>query len=167
MTIILGKAVDRTHYEYEHRVTPVKVATHPSTIRLIAYWQQCEERGGLRMGRDIPARAIAALLKDLTVAEPVNDWADARIRLAGSGMAVHFGRDVSGALMSEIAGGAESDWRMLLAGAKSVIAHNRPGTIQQIILDDGREIQRQELTALPILAPDSDARWVLTGTFDF
>ena len=101
------------------------------------------------------------------MAEPVRDWADARIRLAGSAMAEYFGRDVSGELMSDIVGSEPRDLEMLLAGARTAIARNRPGIVEQILVDNGREILRQELTALPIYAPEGNARWILTSTFNF
>lgn len=162
-----GRSVERPHTELEHRMRGINMPTHPSTIRLIAYWQECEARGGMRMGQDIPARPIATLLQDLTVAEPVRDWADARIRLAGSAMVEYFGRDVGGALMSEIFAGEPRDCEMLLAGAKAAIARNRPGIVEQLLFDNGREVLRQELTALPLYAPDGNARWIVTSTFNF
>jgi hypothetical protein len=167
MAVVLGRNVDRSHYDFQHHIKIIKVPTHPSSIRLIAYWQECLSRGGMLMGRDVPSRAIASLLQDITVAEPVDDWKDARMRLAGSGMAAHFGRDVRGLLMSKIFAGEQSDMHMLLAGAKSVIARNRPGTVEHIISDDGREVLRQEMTVVPLRSPDDRARWSLTGTFNF
>jgi hypothetical protein len=167
MAIVLGRNVDRSHYELEHRMRGINMPTHPSTIRLIAYWQDCKTRGGMRMGCDVPDRAIAHFLQYLTVAEPVGEWADARIRLAGSAMAEYFGRDVSGALLSEIATGEAREREFLLAGVRTAIARNRPGIIEQILVDKGREVLRQELTALPLLAPEGDARWILISTFNF
>jgi hypothetical protein len=167
MAVVLGRNVDRSHYEFQHKITVVKTPTHPSSIRLIAYWQECLARGGMQMGVDVPSRAIASLLQDITVAEPVDDWADARMRLAGSAMMVHFGRDVRGLLMFEIFAGAQNDMRLMLDGARSAIARNRPGTVEHIISDDGREILRQEMTLVPVRAPSGDARWSLTGTFNF
>jgi hypothetical protein len=57
--------------------------------------------------------------------------------------------------------------RLMLDGARSAIARNRPGTVEHIISDDGREILRQEMTLVPVRAPSGDARWSLTGTFNF
>ncbi len=114
-----------------------------------------------------PARAIAALMKDVIVSEPIDDWQDARLRLVGSGMAAHFGRDVTGLCMNEVFAGELSDRDMLLAGARICIADNRPGTVEQTLLDKGKEILRQEMTAMPLLAPGGDAHWLLTATFNF
>jgi hypothetical protein len=165
--VVLGRIVDRSHYELEHRLAAVKTPVHPASIQLLAYWRECDARGGMRMGRDIPSRAIGALLRDLCVAEPVDNWVDARIRLAGSAMAEYFGRDVSGMLMSEIIGGSEEDWHLLMNGARYATAHNKPGTVEQTLLDKGLVVLRQEMTAVPIWSPDGDARWLVTGTFNF
>ena len=166
MAMLQARGVEQTRNGLEHRIRGINVPMHPSTIRLIAYWQECEARGGLRMDRDIPAPGIAPLLQDLMVAEPVRDWADAHIRLAGSAVAEYFGRDLDGARMSDIFADEPRDGEMLLAGAKTAIARNRPGIMEQILVDRG-EIQRQEMTALPMFAPDGRAQWILVGIFSF
>ncbi|MBS0275866.1 MAG: PAS domain-containing protein [Proteobacteria bacterium] len=167
MVMLQARGAERARSGLEHRIRGINVPMHPSTIRLIAYWQACEARGGLRMGRDVPASGIAPLLPDLVVAEPVRDWADAHIRLAGSAMAEYFGRDLDGARMSEIFAGEPRDGEMLLAGARAAIARNRPGIVEQILVGNGREILRQEVAELPIYAPDRNVRWILTSTFSF
>jgi len=167
MAVVLGRVVDQSHYVLKHRMTVVKTPTHPSSIKLIDYWRACEAHGGLRMGRDIPARAIGSLLKYLCVAEPVGDWTDARIRLAGSTMAEYFGRDASGLLMSEVNGSSEDDFRLMMNGSRYATTKNRPGTIEHALLDEGIVVLRQEMTTVPIWSPEGDARWLLTGTFNF
>jgi hypothetical protein len=168
MAVVLGRIFDHSHYDLEHRMTVVQTAAHPCSIQLLAYWRECDARGGMRMGRDVPSRAIGSLLKDLCVAEPVDDWADARIRLAGSTMTEYFGRDVSGMLMSQtIKGGRESDFKLMMNGARYATANNKPGTIDHLLLDEGRVALRQEMTAVPIWSPEGDARWLVTGTFNF
>jgi hypothetical protein len=168
MGVVLGRFVDRPHSDYEHRMTPVETPAHPASIQLLKYWRECDARGGMRMGRDVPSRAIGSLLKDLCVAESVGDWADARIRLAGSTMTGYFGYDVSGMLLSQIVeDGREKDFQLMMNGSRHIIANNRPGTIEQILLDEGRVVLRQELTVMPIWSPEGDARWLLTGTFNF
>ena len=167
MAVVLGRFVDGWHYEAEHRSRIVAEPVHPSTLLLLNYLRGCEAHGGMRMGHDIPARAIAMLMKDLIVAEPVGDWADVHLRLVGSGMAAHFGRDVTGMRMTEVFAGEMRDRDMLLAGAKRTVEINRPGTVEQIIAKDGKDILRQEMTVLPLRAPNGNARWVLIATFNF
>jgi hypothetical protein len=166
--VVLGRVVDRSHYELEHRMVVVQAPAHPCSIQLLNYWRACEARGGMRMGRDIPSRAIGPLLKDLCVAEPIGDWTDARIRLAGSTMTEYFGQDVSGKLMSEVVGGGrDRDFTLMMNGARYATTRNKPGTIEQTLLDQDRVVLRQEMTGVPIWSPDGDARWLVTGTFNF
>jgi hypothetical protein len=167
MSVGSGPYFEKSHYELEHRFRPVRSPEHPSTLKLIDYWKSCEAQGGMRMGRDIPARPLARLLRDLTVSEPIGDWEDARVRLAGSGMTEHFGREVSGLLNSEIFAGSAEDKQMMLAGARNVIARRRPGTVEHTLFDGERAVLRQEMTALPLLSPDGSAYWILIGTFNF
>jgi len=167
MAILPGRSIESAPSELEHRIRGINMPTHPSTIRLIAYWQECEARGGLRMERDIPAPQIASLMQDLMVAEPVRDWADARIHLAGAAMAEYFGRRVDGALMSDIFAEEPRDREMLLAEARTAIARSRPGVVEQILVENGHVVLRQEVTALPIYASDGKTRWILTSTFNF
>lgn len=165
--VVLGRIFDGSHYDLEHRMVAVPTPVHPCSIQLLNYWHECEGRGGMRMGRDIPSRAIGPLLKDLCVSEPIGDWADARIRLAGSSMTEYFGRDVSGMLMSEIHGGSENDWHIMMNGSRFVATRNKPGTVEQTLLDKGRVVLRQEMTVVPIWSPNGDARWLVVGTFNF
>jgi len=167
MSVVLGRFVDRSHYDYEHRFRVVAEPCHPSTLLLLAHWRSCQAHGGMRMGRDVPARAIAILMKDIVVSQPIGDWEDARLRLVGSAMSEYFGRDVTGLRMNEVFAGELSDRDMLLAGGKMCIANNMPGTVEQILLDEGKEVLRQEMTAMPVLAPSGDERWLLTATFNF
>ncbi|HEY1838360.1 MAG TPA: PAS domain-containing protein [Rhizomicrobium sp.] len=168
MAVVLGRIIDQSHYELQHRMEVVKAATHPGNLKLLAYWRECDARGGMRMGLDIPSRAIAPLLKDLCVAEPVGDWIDARIRLAGSTMTEYFGQDVSGLLMSQIIGdNRESDFQLMMNGARYATANNATGAVEHSLVDNGRVVLRQEIMVVPIWSPDADARWLVTGTFNF
>jgi hypothetical protein len=167
MAVVLEQIVDHSHYQYEHHYKFVREPAHPSTLQFIAYWRECEAKGGLRLGRDVPARPIAALLQNFTVTEPVGDWEDAHMRHAGVATVEYFGRDVTGSLLSEIIAGGEGELDMFLAGCRDTIAKNRPGTLEHMLLNEGREILRQEITALPVFAHDGKSRWILCGTFDF
>jgi hypothetical protein len=166
--ILLGRSVRDQQHEYEHSLSRVTVPVHPSTIRLCAYWENCQSKGGMRMGRDIPNRAIAPLLRHVTVAEPVGDWTDARLRLAGSGMSTHFGHDPSGRLMSELFVSNTEQLAMLLAGARAALAANTRGVVDHKVMHNGLVAMRNELVVLPVLPPEGDAQlWALVGTFAF
>jgi hypothetical protein len=69
--------------------------------------------------------------------------------------------------MSDIFSGEPRDGEMLLAEARTAIARSRPGIVEQMLVENGHEILRQEVTALPIYAPEGNVRWILTSTFCF
>ncbi len=50
--------------------------THRDARALLAYWRHCMEAGSFVMGRDVPARPIARLLRNLAIHEPLADGTD-------------------------------------------------------------------------------------------
>lgn len=167
MPLVLGQHLDRSFYEFDHRFEEVKGPTNPSARQLIAYWRACEAKDGLRMGRDIPARAIAPLLSHIMVFEPFANWEDAHVRYAGFGTAQYFGRDATGLLFSEIARGDRSGTlKQLLSETRDLVAQNRCRVLDHRALNDGAEVSRQELVSFPIYGPDGESRWFLSAAFD-
>ncbi|HEY5339235.1 MAG TPA: hypothetical protein VIJ85_13595 [Rhizomicrobium sp.] len=62
MPVVLGNHIDRSFYELDHRFVPVDEPSHPSSRQLIAYWRECEAKGGMRMGaifRRAPSRSCS------------------------------------------------------------------------------------------------------------
>lgn len=154
--------------DYRYELEPRKEPEHPSSRLLIDYWKTCEERGGMRMGRDIPNRALSKVLANVAVTEPVEDWRDGRMRLVGSALTHRFGRDITGVLISELF--VYDDPQMLatmLGGAKMAATKRRPGIATDRVLLDGVEKMRNEVVVLPVLAPNGETMWALTGTFQF
>jgi hypothetical protein len=164
---MLGQHIDRSFYELDHRFEELAEPTLFSIRQIIAYWRTCEAKGGLRMGRDIPARAIAPLLSQIMVYEPFANWEDAHVRYAGFGTAKYFGRDVTGLLYSEMAAGDRSGTLMpLFTDSRRLIAENRYRVLDHRALNDGIEVSRQELVTFPIFGPDGTSRWLLGAAFD-
>ena len=85
---------------------------------LIALWESQGARGGMRMGRDIPSRALAKFLPNIVISEPVGDWEDAHIRLAGSVYTERFGCDITGTLLARHLQGRSGGGRLLLMAGK-------------------------------------------------
>jgi hypothetical protein len=167
MPVILGKHIDGSYYGLDHTFAEVAEPAHKSSRHLIAYWRECEAKGGMRMGRDIPARAIATLLSQIIIYEPVANWEDAYVRYAGFGMAKFFGRDVTGLLFSEVEVGDRSGTlKQLFSDATSIVAESRCSVLDHRVSGEGVEIAHQELVRFPIFAPDGESRWILTAAFD-
>lgn len=167
MPVVLGQHIDQSFHALDHRFETVAMPTHPSAQRLIAYWQNCQAKGGMRLGRDLPARPIAALLGNVIVYEPIGDWDDARIRYAGFGMAKYFGRDVNGLLFSEIsAGNRDGSLKQLFSEARDLVREKQPRVRNHILMNEGIELARHQLVMLPILGPEGDRSWILNAAFD-
>lgn len=167
--ILLGRAsVLEPSENYRYVLEPRKAPEHPSSQLLLEYWNSLEADGGMRMGRDIPARALARVLANVAVTEPVGDWRDGRMRLVGSALTNRFGRDITGVLISELF--VYDDPKMLammLGGAKAAATRRKPNfALDRVLLGDAEKM-RNEVGVFPIWAPDGETMWVLTGTFQF
>jgi hypothetical protein len=134
---------------------------------LLECWREHEAKGGMRVGRDIPSRALAKLLPYILIAEPVGSWGDARIRLAGTALMERFGRDVAGEVISDAYAEKPDGASSLLAAAHDAAENRHPGLIDLRILMDEIEVFHLETVLLPIQSPDGTARWSLVGAFQF
>lgn len=153
---------------YRYSLEPRREPEHPSSCILIDYWNSCEERGGMRTGRDIPNRALSKVLANVAVTEPVDDWRDGRMRLVGSALTNRFGRDITGVLISDLFVYDDPQMlAMMLGGAKAATTKRRPGIATDRVLLEGLEKMRNEVVVLPVLSPDGETLWALTGTFQF
>jgi len=165
--VVLGQPVlnPTPQYRYVRKVCPT--ANHPRSLELMSCWRELEARDGMRMGRDIPSRALVKLLPHILVTEPVDDWKDARIRLAGTALIERFGRDIAGTLVSETyTQDVDGAALFLKLGARA--AHSRePGVVDTRIFVDGIEIMHLEIVLLPIYSPDGAGIWNLVGAFRF
>lgn len=119
------------------------------------------------MGRDIPCRAIARFLSNISVCEPVGEWLDGRIRLAGEILAQRFGRDTQGMLISELYQTDRDGGVLLLESARRAQASRQPGLLSARVCRDQFELMRFEVVALPIFGSDGIAELSMVGTFRF
>lgn len=161
---------ERVHKASEKFTYPKAVITepqHPNSKRLITHWRAYEATGGMRMGRDVPSRAIATFLSCISICEPLGDWMDGRIRIAGSILTLRFGRDIHGMLVSELYKDDPGGGRTLLENARRAQETRQPGLLSARVLADQHEVMRFEVVALPIFAADGLAQLGLAGTFPF
>ncbi len=166
-SIVLGKPVHTPSAEFRYPKTVIAVPEHPSSLELIEHWRTHEATGGMRMGRDIPSRAIAKFLSGIVVCEPVGAWADGRIRLAGSVLTQRFGRDIQGALIRDLYHNDPEGGDALLENARRAQETREPGLLSTRVCAGEIEVMRFEVVALPIWAPDATTRWSLVGVFRF
>ena len=121
----------------------------------------CKADGGFVIGRDIPSRPLSSVLRNIAVLEPVEG--DFHVRLGGTALLVRFGRDISGAHLSELYAPAtfarRSKW------LHDAIDGNRPLMHQIEMRQGNRKPLNFELIYLPVLAPDRRTPWALAGFF--
>ena len=119
------------------------------------------------MGRDIPSRIKAKFLPNLVVVEPIGDWTDGHIRLAGSLLMERFGREIQGMLISELYAIYPAMGDMLVESARRSEKTRKPGILSARICAGSVELMRFEAVGLPVFAPDGIAQWNLVGVFRF
>lgn len=164
--VLLGQSIHHPStldFRYEREIAESPV--HPSSLKLLTYWQECEVRGGMRMGRDMPARCLAKILSGLAVTEPIDDWHNGYIRLAGMIYTTRFGRDITGMTIREIYQNDPAGGEALLAGARNCARNWRTTTLRTRVLDGPVELMAFEILIVPLRAPNGRDAWVLTGTF--
>ena len=142
----------------------IAAPNHPKAQKLYAFWQEHAERG-IVIGRDVPSRPIADILKYIAVYEPVNDAADLRVRLAGTSMRRRFGDDITGKLLSELF--PPEDFRAHIEDARLSLVEGKPTIVDSRLGSGAVEQMHLEGVILPVLAPDQVTKWVLVGVFYF
>jgi hypothetical protein len=137
---------------------------HPSAKRLLAFWEN-RPADGLVVGRDFPSRVIADLLSYLTLWEPTQAGSDFRVRLAGAAVCRRFGRDVKGALFSELF--SADDFRHHFEETRELMQTGKAKVVESRLFDGNVQRLHQEVVILPVLAPNRIDQWVVVGIFYF
>lgn len=132
---------------------------------LLEQWRIRAGQGGFVVGRDVPSRALACVLRNLALYEPIEGAADFRVRLAGSAFIRRFGQDVTGFKLSQIYAPRNFAWQC--ADLQAVMSEGAPHITDVTLARDSRIYLRYESVRLPVLAPDRISVWVLGGLFCF
>ena len=165
--VVLGQPVLNPSPQYRYVRKVRTEANHPNSIALIACWREHEAKDGMRMGRDIPSRALSKLLPHILITEPIDDWEDARIRLAGTAMLERFGRDIAGTLASEIYTDDQDGAKLLLQLGRRASQSRQPSVVDTRIFVDGIEMMHLEIVLMPIYSANGADIWNLVGAFRF
>ena len=144
-------------------LAPLDAPKHPHARLLLENWRQREL--DFTIGRDIPARALGAVLRYLAVIDPVAGTDDYRVRLAGMAWLRRFGSDVTGATLSRLYEGLELEaWRRLL---REAIDGGEPACRDARVLGDNGLKLHYEILALPALASDGKTGCLMAGLFHY
>lgn len=158
----LAQWIENENTVSEYRI--IDTLSHPDAPTALRFWAR-RPHDGLRIGRDIPSRAIARLLSHVIVYAPFADGSNAMVHLAGSGLRMRFGRDITGLKLSQVF--VPEDFQVRLAAINDVITRGEPRLAEIVHRASGIEVLRMEILALPVIAPNGNDRWVLTFAFYF
>jgi len=154
---------DSTSSDLEEIRTRIDAPTQHGAQLLVDHWRVCVANGGFVVGRDVPSRPIASVLRCLALYEPIEGTAGFRVRLAGTAFMRRFGKDITGLNLSEIY--APPSLAVQHGNLTQVIASNEPFIWNVSAAGDGRQFLRYEAVRLPVLSPDRKERWVMGGLF--
>jgi hypothetical protein len=141
---------------------PVPEPRHPGTSLLLEHWQKGEEEGGFRVGRHVPSRALAGILRNLALYEP-DDAGEFHVRLAGTAFRRRFGRDITSLALSQIY--RPSDYPPVRERVSRVLAERRPSVYEVSLARGDRVFLRFETVRMPVLSRDGASTWVMGGLF--
>ena len=147
---------------------PANEPVHPGSKLLTEFWRAREAAGGFVVGRDVPSRALAKVLQNLALFEPVvcsTGVTDLRVRLAGDGLRLRFGRDVTGEKLSELFDHEEFD--MHIAQTRIALNAGSPLFLRSELRHGSPVERRLEIVILPVWNRTRTERWILAGVFYF
>jgi len=153
-----------TRAEGFHEVfTVMREPSHYDARHLFDFWRGRNDEGGFVIGRHVPSRPLAKLMSNLLVYEPLDDGRDFRARIAGAALLRRFGRDISGCKLSELfephAFAAQRD------DMRALLHTGKPCVLEVKATFNGYPTLHFELVGLPVLAPDGQTPWILSGLF--
>lgn len=155
--------VDAQAAGFHEVFTVMREPSHYDARHLFEFWRERNDEGGFVIGRHVPSRPLARLMSHLIVYEPLDEGEDFRARIAGTSLLRRFGRDISGSKLSELFGrdafeAQRDDLRTLLRTGKPCVLEVKASV-------DGHPTLHFVIVALPVLAPDRETPWVLSGLF--
>ncbi len=139
----------------------------PATRALLEIWRTYETSGGMRMGRDIPSRELGKFLANIIIVEPIGDWEDSRVRLAGQILMLRFGRDVTGMRGSEVFSDSPRGHKLLCDLARETVKTRKPFFVDSRVTRSGEELMHLESMNAPIFGPNGEQGWMLGAMFLF
>lgn len=165
--MIFGRPVHEPSKQFDYPTTLRDVAEHLQTRALVDIWQGYESGGGMRMGRDIPSREFGKYLAHIIIVEPVGDWDNSFVRLAGQVLMLRFGRDVTGLRGSEIFNDNPSGYKSLCNASRIATATRKPFFVDSRVVLNGVEQMHLESANLPIFGPNGEPGWMMATMFLF
>jgi hypothetical protein len=154
--------VDPFARDFEEVCAPLSAPVHFGARLLFNHWSAKQEKGGMIVGRDVPARALGPALRNLILYEPISGGSNFHVRLAGSALLRRFGRDVTGLNLSDIYEGPSFERHR--GEMANMILDRRPFSMDVALKKSRGDSLHFEVLGLTVLH-ESGARWALVGIF--
>ena len=137
--------------------------SHPKAVAFLDTWRAHARERDLVVGKDLPSRPFARFLDNLMIAEPIENGADFRIRLAGSSLRKRYRREVSGERFSTLFSPLVAEEN--IARLHKVQRTGIPSVLLAAVITDDAPPVRYEVIMLRALAPDETTMWNVIGIF--
>ncbi len=160
---LVWDAVDPLTADLSETATQIPEPVHFGARLLFERWRELQGGDGFVVGRDVPARQLGGILRNLAVFEPLDDCRDFRARLAGTAFLRRFGRDITGFKLSEIF--QEPILEGYRAQMAEVVKSGAPLALDVKLQRGKRAFLHAELLRLPVQSADRTSTWVLSGLF--
>lgn len=165
--MVFGKSLHEPSAEFDYPTSFKDAPELPATKALIELWESYEPRGGMRMGRDIPSRDLGKFLSNIIIVEPIGDWEDSYVRLAGQILMLRFGHDVTGKRGSEVFGDNPKGHKLLCGASRKAVVTRKPFFVDSRVMRNGEQLMRIESLNAPISGPNGEPGWMMGAMFLF
>lgn len=155
--------LDPVNADLEEERVPIEFPSQFGARLLLDHWRARDGGMGFIVGRDVPSRPLAGVLRNLALYEPIDELGDFRLRLAGTAFMRRFGRDVTGLKLSDI-----YDARTFARERVSlleIVDKKFPEIFDVKMTCEGRVFQQFEALRLPVISPDRKETWVMGALF--
>jgi hypothetical protein len=160
---LVWDAVDPLTADLSETAAQISEPVHFGARLLFERWRELQGGDGFVVGRDVPARQLGGILRNLAVFEPLEDCRDFRVRLAGTAFLRRFGRDITGLKLSEIF--QEAGLERHRANMAEVVRSGAPFAYDVKLKRGNRTVLHAEALRLPVQSADRMSTWVLSGLF--
>ena len=160
---LVWDTLDTLTADLSETVTRIPEPMHFGAKLLHERWCELQAGDGFVVGRDVPARQLSRILRNLGIYEPLDDCRDFRARLAGTAFLRRFGRDITGLRLSEIF--RQEGLEKHRANMEEIVRSGVPLAFDVGLQRGNRTFLHCEALRLPVWSADRSSTWVLSGLF--
>jgi len=160
---LVWDAFDPLTADLSETATQIPEPVHFGARLLFEHWRELQGSGGFVVGRDVPARQLGGILRNLAIFEPLEDCSDFRVRLAGTAFLRRFGRDITGLKLSEIVQAACFERHR--ANMAEIVRSGAALAYDVKLRRGKRTVLHAEALRLLVQSADRTRTWVLSGLF--